>query len=366
MKNELLPKYYVIKEKLKKQILDGEYAPGDLLPSQNELMKSEQASYSTISRVLTELKNENLIYRVGGKGTYVQKRAVFVKEKMKIWIALLEQDDSDSTEKDNLGFPHVELMHSIIAYCASIGMQVKPVYHDDNDFINQEVYDSNSGIIFLASSGKQHLFERLNSLNVPYAAHAPMDCIYGNYNAVTVNVNHGAYLATKALIDAGHRNIAFFHTPSENDFWALPKFDGYKKALREADIEFREELLLRSKCVTQDCTKEAEHFFSRNGSAEKVTALFAINDTRALAAMKVMTGLGIKIPDDIAVVGYDDLPQSRNCQIPLTTVKLPCEEMGKATVKLLLLLAQKPEFAPLIKVMKSEMIYRESFPDPGV
>ncbi len=363
MKRKFRPKYLLIKEKLKKQILNGEYPPGARLPSQNELMKSEQASYSTILRVLSELKNENLINRIGGKGTFVQENPGKGAEKLKIRIALLETADIESelkTEGD-FAFPKVELIHDIVRYCTLNNLEAEPVYYSDNDFIDSRIYDSNSGVIFLSTSNKKSLFGKLNASEIPYVAHAPMDCVYDNYNAVTVNVKHGAYMATMALIEAGHENIALFYTHFGRDYWAAPKLMGYKEALREAGIGFREELVLRSSGVTQEHIKASEKFFD-SGAGKKVTALFAINDRRAMAAMEVMEARGIRIPDDIAVIGCDDLPQARDFKIPLTTIKYPCREICEAAVQVLLLLEQNPKLAPLVKIVNTELAYRASFP----
>jgi DNA-binding LacI/PurR family transcriptional regulator len=91
-------------------------------------------------------------------------------------------------------------------------------------------------------------------------------------------------------------------------------------------------------------------------------ALVAVNDIRALAAIDALKKLKLKIPEDCAVIGFDNIPQAPISRPPLTTLIRMCQDIGKEALKLLMKFIEEPELQPLCKIMTSKLIIRESCP----
>jgi LacI family transcriptional regulator len=149
-------------------------------------------------------------------------------------------------------------------------------------------------------------------------------------NCIWVDNTQGAYLATKYLIEKGHRKIA--HIAGNLYFQvALDRIEGYKKALREAGIGFSEELVTSGNFVSRDAYEAMKEQLRHN-----CTAVFAASDTMAYGALKAIAEAGLSVPKDIAVIGFDDLEFSALTNPPLTTIRQPRYEMGKQSLEILI------------------------------
>lgn len=141
----------------------------------------------------------------------------------------------------------------------------------------------------------------------------------------------GAYTATEALLKAGHRRIA--HLAGENWIEAADDREkGYRQALASWDVPVDESLILRG--WTLPTVREL--MLGLIDSPNPPTAVFAFNDRMAVTAYDALRSRGLRVPDDMSVVGFDDEDTSRNLDPPLTTVVLPHEEMARWAVGTLL------------------------------
>lgn len=151
---------------------------------------------------------------------------------------------------------------------------------------------------------------------------------------VGIDNRKSAYQATRHLIELGHRRIAHIEGPP--DFRVtIERRGGYKQALLEAGITPDPRLMLSGNFVLeggQDC---AETLFSLD-AGERPTAIFSANDYMAYGVMEAATRRGIRIPEDLALVGFDDTLLSAYIKPTLTTVSQPFYEMGNTAVELLL------------------------------
>ena len=164
----------------------------------------------------------------------------------------------------------------------------------------------------------------------------------------------GANLAVRHLIELGHSRIAFVTGPANNND-ASERLQGYTRALREADIGFDQAL------VVEGDFHEAGGLLAMNqlfDSKQKFTAVFAANDLSAYGVRLSLYRKGVRVPDDISLIGFDDLPGSSYTTPPLTTVRQPLYDMGRiATMSLLQLIngdRAKAHIPPL------ELVVRET------
>ena len=148
----------------------------------------------------------------------------------------------------------------------------------------------------------------------------------------------GGHAATEHLIAAGHQRIAYVN----GEPWmeaAQDRFKGYRRALATADLPF-DAALVRDGDWMSGTGYEAT--LSLMAQPRPPTAIFCANDLMALGALEALQQLGKRVPEDVALIGYDDQEISRHTHPPLTTMLLPNYEMGRAAVEALLALVAQP------------------------
>ncbi|NMB11995.1 MAG: LacI family transcriptional regulator [Firmicutes bacterium] len=181
---------------------------------------------------------------------------------------------------------------------------------------------------------------------------------HANLDAPYVVVDHfqGAYQGTEYLLKLGHRHIAHIGAYQDRDPQGLMRLAGYRAALKDHGIEVDESLVVLGGW-TWESGYRAMHKLYRQCRG-KVTAVFASSDYEAVGAMRACQEMGLRIPDDIALVGFDDLPFSAWLDIPLTTIAQPKEAMGQAAVRSLVDLIEGRS-APNV-VFQPELVVRRS------
>ncbi len=151
-------------------------------------------------------------------------------------------------------------------------------------------------------------------------------------NFVGMDTHYGGYLAGKHLVELGHREIAFvggkFSIGSVQG-----RFLGFLKALKEAGIEFNSSLAVEGEFNIESGYEKAIGLFRSN---RQITAVFAANDLVAVGVIKAVRELGLSVPEDVSVIGYDDIFISSIPGIELTTVFQEKRKMGELAVDLLL------------------------------
>ncbi|WP_316677672.1 substrate-binding domain-containing protein [uncultured Tolumonas sp.] len=170
------------------------------------------------------------------------------------------------------------------------------------------------------------------------------------------NSEHGGYLATQHLIAQGHRRIGLITGP-RNKLPAQRRLDGYCQALQEADIPFRPEYVVEGDFEFAGGISAMQQLLSLS---ERPTAVFAGNDVSAVGVYQALYRAGLRVPQDISVVGYDDIELARYLTPPLTTIHQPQEELCRQAVDTLLERIQGADDAPRIISLEPTLIQRES------
>lgn len=175
------------------------------------------------------------------------------------------------------------------------------------------------------------------------------------------NSELGGYIATKSLLDNGHKNIACITGPMDRD-QAQSRFAGYEKAMVEAGLLIHPEWVVESdfeceggyasfNALIQNCAKNR---------LPLPTAIFACNDMMAMGVINSANEKGIKIPEQISLVGYDDISISKFMVPPLTTVHQPKYKLGEAAVDTLLHRIDCPHGEPRQVQLEPSLIMRGS------
>lgn len=171
--------------------------------------------------------------------------------------------------------------------------------------------------------------ELLEKLKIPFVM---VDRYLEEADCSSVIVNHvqGGYMATKYLIEMGHRRIGCVTGPFGLED-SNERLAGYKRALEAYGIAYCPELIFEGEYDRESGAKAAEYFRDKN-----VDAIFAFNDMSAYGVYGELKKNGVSVPKDISLIGYDDIFFSEILDVPLTTVRQPVYDMGVEGVKLLL------------------------------
>ncbi|MCW1306132.1 MAG: substrate-binding domain-containing protein, partial [Candidatus Parvarchaeota archaeon] len=161
----------------------------------------------------------------------------------------------------------------------------------------------------------------------------------------------GGYRATKHLIERGCKQIAFVGAQPYNTA-SIERCEGYKRALKETGIEI-DERLIKTGGIEIDGGYKSVMELIRDGM--QFDGIFAYNDLMAFGVIKALKENNMKIPQQVKVIGYDDIPFSALITPSLTTMRIQKQEMGKESLKFLLIQEEKKEV-----VLKSEIVIRES------
>jgi DNA-binding LacI/PurR family transcriptional regulator len=179
-------------------------------------------------------------------------------------------------------------------------------------------------------------------------------------NSVVVDDLEGARLAVNHLLALGHCRIAHIAGPEE---WvaSTDRLRGYGSALEQAGIDFTPGLVVKGDWEIQSGYQAAQVLFAGGEKAVDLpTALFAANDLMALGAIYALQARGVRVPQDVAVAGYDDRDIAALVRPTITTVTMPCYRMGQESAKLLLSLLEGQEGAEDPIRVCGRLVVRES------
>lgn len=174
----------------------------------------------------------------------------------------------------------------------------------------------------------------------------------------TVGSDHSqtGLLATQHLLELGHRRIGTITGPQER-IVTQSRLRGYQRALKMAAIEHDPELVEESDWEVEGGYAATHRLLER---VPDVTALYVHNDTMAVGALSALHERGMRVPQDCAVVGCDDMPMAAHMIPPLTTVHIPLYETGEAAVRLLLQLITKQAEGPQRILLPVSLVKRQS------
>lgn len=322
MENEL--KYETVKQAILNQIQTGELRPGDKLPNEEDFMKLFQVSGITIRKALTELANEGYIVRIKRKGSFVNEQKSTTNSSHLIALILSAEDYYDIS--------YMKIIKGAQRMAAEFNYSLIVEWSSENLAVEQasilKILDRNvDGLLIYPFDPvkSQNNYKLIEQKKIPYVLvdryNVDHPCYFAGCN------NHdGAVLATRELLRLKHTKIKFasyhFFLNSEQE-----RYDGFCSAMRQAGLPVNEESLLTS----IDYDELAQSILKR-----EVTAIFCSNDKLAVKIIKQLLNHGIKIPQDVSIMGFDDWDNSRDLPIQLSTVRQVFEEIGSSAANLLI------------------------------
>jgi LacI family transcriptional regulator len=166
----------------------------------------------------------------------------------------------------------------------------------------------------------------------------------------------GAFEATRYLLELGHTRIG--HIAGRDDVSsAFERLEGYRAALESHAIPYNPELVVTGHFQQAQGYDAAQALLNL---AQLPTAIFAANDASAIGVMEAIRDRGLRIPDDISLIGFDDIPQAANLYPALTTVRQPLFDIGREATRLLFKYIEDPTLLTERIVLPTELVVRAS------
>ncbi len=203
----------------------------------------------------------------------------------------------------------------------------------------------------------EHLF-RLKMINYPFVLLEDVKGIQAN--VVAIDNKNAIKQAVAYLIENGHKNIVHFAGPPQSSH-TQERIEGFRHAFSESSLIFRDEMIVSIGSDFDECFKKTKDYFKNLHTEDYPTAIVCFNDHQALAVILALKELSIKVPDDISIIGNDDIYYARIYPVPLTTIRTPQHEIGIKAAEILIRAIESPTLVSLERVfLSTEFIVRES------
>lgn len=328
----------------------------------DEVAKLAYVSRSVVSRVLNDHPNvsdeaRERVMEVVNKYNYKPSsvaRGLATKKSYEIGILAPRRSD------EALANGFWSLLHlGIFEECIQQGyfVSMSPISTDLGADIEEHVLDNKrlDGFILLTQEITDIVASKLIKRESPFVlvGHGP-----DNPNIPSVDVDNfsGAYKATQHLINLGHKNIGIVLASLDMQE-TRERLEGYKKALNDYNIQIQEKYISTGDYCQKHGFEIMEHWAQKE---DEITAVFCASDTLAMGALSALHKENIKVPDEMALIGFDDLPFAQYTIPPLTTIKQPICEKGKRAARLLINQIENKAEQVVHENLEPELIVRES------
>ena len=357
-----VPKYRQVLESLSKDILSGTYRPGQKFPSEAALVKQFRTSRITIGRALRELTARGLVRRIAGSGTYVRTAP---RAGMGLLFGLLipELGDTEIFEPICHGIANARrAAHHALLW----GHSASGDSSSDSQALElcKQFIDRNVAGVFFAplevgahvDQTNRAIVSRLEQAKIPIVLLDRCILPYPQrslHDLAGIDNRRAAYLATAHLLSLGVRRIAFVAAAGGAPT-VEARITGFREALLAQGMHLNHGAVHRPIALDDASLKP---FLS---AGRKDDALVCVNDRTAARVMQVLLALGRRIPQDVRIVGMDDVQYASLLPIPLTTVHQPCREIGDAAMSAMLDRIAQPDMLTRDILLECKLVVRDS------
>lgn len=312
-------------------ISQGRYVEGQRLPSEAQLVRQFKASRPTVTRALQELQHEGVVERRAGSGTFVRQ----AKSRQGYLFGLFVHKLGETEIFD-------PICRELVKSAQSSGHSVLWSATDAAESTEREIeaicaqyVDRKVSGIFLApvevdahaTQINQHLLASLERAKIAvvlldrdfyeYPARSP-------YDLVGIDNRRAGFLAADHLLELGCRRIAFLHRPNSAET-VRSRISGYSDALLMHDVPANPQLICEGDPSDESLVRQLVR-------DHQVDSVICANDLTAAMLMNTLDNLGVRIPQEIRIVGIDDVRYASLLRVPLTTVHQPCRAIGRNAV----------------------------------
>lgn len=353
------PMHRVIYNALLTSIHKGEYLTGDRLPSEMELCKQFHSSRITVAKAILSLQHEGLVVRRAGSGSYVQLASPSASYQFGLLIPELGTTEIfEPICQGIMQSPHAK-SHSLIWGHSSLncGSKEQAALSLCRQFIEQRV----SGVFFAPlefvddkDSINHQLVAELRQAGIPIVL---LDrCYYtypmrSNLDRVGIDNHRASFVVTQHLWHQGARRIAFV-ARKRSASTILERVSGYQFALSECGSQFPAQPLYGE---VQDL-----QFVRHLVEQAQPDGVVCGNDLTAAHLMRGLIGMGVRVPEQIRLVSFDDVNYAKFLPVPLTTIHQNCPQIGDSAMELMLDRIKHPHRPGVDLLVPFDLVVRES------
>jgi GntR family transcriptional regulator, arabinose operon transcriptional repressor len=339
LEKSLTTKHARLTDALRRQIVAGELRPGDRLPSISEFRTRHGVTLSTIEKVLSTLEREGMVERFHGKGTFVTHTGTHTGQRAATkCLGFIARKQGTPA----WGLYWVQFMEGLQEGAHAGGYDVLLI----NPTLSTAWHDKVDGAIFHEMAPEDYAQATLPPVCVNVVSVVP------GLTSIVADEFGGAQQAVRHLVSLGHRRIAYL---VDDSFWQTQmRLTGYRAALAESGIEALPQWVrvckeTGRKPFTQWGREQMTEWLASDWNALGCTALLCHNDEVAMGVMEALKEQGLRIPEDLSLVGYDGTILCETAQPRLTSIKVPLREMGLRAAVLLIeqIEAGKPDAVSL-------------------
>lgn len=318
-------KYEMVVSYLLNYIAEHQLKAGDKLPTEMYLVNELGLSRITVQRALRELQQQGIVNRMQGKGTYVSERAKRVEADKEIqFIPFVLTNDNAYTGA-------LDYIQGADAYLSSHSyyLTVHASHRNSEEeckVIRRLVEDGARCIIvqpFTSSENYPFYFQMMQTgVDFVFVDRKPQNLVA---NFVMCDNITGGYQAARHLIGCGAKRIGFISNEPRTTAQSLEqRLTGYQMALGEAGFPF-EERYVRFSGENQDVKGLVQELLDL---PEPPDALFCVNDITAVEALNYLQSVNVRVPDDMKIIGFDNLTITQNAAVPISTIEQPFFQIG--------------------------------------
>ena len=203
----------------------------------------------------------------------------------------------------------------------------------------------------------EHLF-KLKMINYPFVLLEDVKGIQAN--VVAIDNLKAIKRAVTYLINSGHTKIVHFAGPQQSSH-TLERIEGFRYAFSESPLIFNSNMIVYIGSHYDESLGKIKEYFKNRSRDDYPTAIVCFNDQQALTVITALKELHIRVPDDISIIGNDDIDYAKNYPIPLSTIRAPQQEIGKQAAEILIRNIESTTLLPTERVvLETEFIIRES------
>jgi GntR family transcriptional regulator of arabinose operon len=349
-------RYRLIYEALLEEIQSGVYKPGERLPSEAALCERFDASRITVAKAFQSLQQEGLVRRRPGSGTYVEKNANSATRQFGLLIPDLGTTEIFEAICQGLMSSPAAGSHSL-AWGNAMAREDASATMERlcRQYISQKV----SGVFFAPTEfageeNNRRIAAMLEQANMPVVLLDRDFETYpnrSNFDFVGIDNRRAGYVQTQHLAQAGAKHILFAMRPgSANTVEA--RAAGYREAMFE--------LFHGAVGTVVGGDFEDKEFVAQFMKGETPDGIVCANDVTAARLMRTLLSLGYRVPDDVRMIGLDDVGYAQFLPTPLTTLRQNCTEIGVVAMSVMLERIERPSHPVLDVRVKTDLVIRES------
>jgi DNA-binding LacI/PurR family transcriptional regulator len=360
MTAESAPKYRQIYENLKDAIGSGSYQAGQRLPSESELGKMYSTSRLTVNRALRELQISGLIERRVGSGSYVSASR---SHDLSFGLLIPDLGSTEIFEPICRGMAELQMEQRHVLLWGRCPADPMAMEAQARESCRQWIAAKVSGVFF----APLELTDKKDAVNSRIArlfdtAGIPLILIdrdlvpypqRSGHDIVGIDNRRAGYVLTQHLIHTGCGRLIFVgrHKAAPS---CVARAVGFREAVQDAGVEFREEFILHESDPT-DVTQ-----VRRIMSDLRPDGIVCSNDFTAAQLMQSLDALGIRVPYDVKMGGFDDVKYAQFLPVPLTTIHQPCAEIGASALRAMVERVRNPGLPARDILLDFKLVVRHS------